>query len=208
MVNKASKKKKIINMKRDLEFLYEMGCLRFVQRTWKRFLNADFQNLSEHTLRVCWIAIVLAKYEKVKNLEKILKLALVHDIVESRSVDVDYLSRQYVKREEEKAILDMLDKTVLEDEFISLWKEYEEKKIIEAKIVKDADLIDVDLELKEQGERGHTLGENWKEMRHHVSKEKYYTKGAKKIWKAIQTSNPHDWHLHGNNRYNSGDWKK
>ena len=202
---KISKKKDI---KRDLEFIYEISCLRFIQRTWKRFLNADFQNLTEHTLRVCWIAIIVAKHEGIKNIEKIIKMALVHDIVESRSGDVDYLSRQYVNRNEEKAIEDMLKGTVFSEEFISLWKECEEKKTIEARIIKDADLIDVDLELKEQKERGHTLGKNWEEMRRHVSEKKYYTKSAKKIWKAIQTSNPHDWHLHGDNRYNSGDWKK
>lgn len=78
---------------KDLDFLYEMGCIRFIQRTWKHFLNADFQNLAEHHFRVAWIALMLAKLEKAQNADKILKMALVHDLAESRTGDVNYLQR-------------------------------------------------------------------------------------------------------------------
>jgi putative hydrolase of HD superfamily len=76
---------------------------------------------------------------------------------ESRSGDLHYVSRQYSSRDESKAIQDTLGQTILEKELIELWEEYEEKKTKEAQIVKDADNLDVDLELKEQEERGHNL---------------------------------------------------
>ena len=50
--------------KKDADFLFEIGTLRFIQRTWKQFINPDFANLAEHTLRMTWIAIVIAKNEK------------------------------------------------------------------------------------------------------------------------------------------------
>ncbi|MCX6807103.1 MAG: HD domain-containing protein [Candidatus Berkelbacteria bacterium] len=77
--------------KRDLEFIYEVGALRFLQRNWKQFLNADFQNISEHTFRVIWIALILAKHENVNSHEKIIKMALVHDLSESRTGDAHYV---------------------------------------------------------------------------------------------------------------------
>lgn len=196
-----------MSMQRDLEFLYEIGSLRFIQRTWRRFLNEDMANLAEHHVRVAWIALTLARYEKVTNTEKVLKMALVHDIAESRTGDVDYLSRQYVERNEELGISDMLQDTVLADEFLQLWHEYEARDCIEAKIVKDADNLDVDLELQEQAARGGSLRDVLSDNRERVGESKLYTETAKRFWQAIRESNPHDWHHNGRTRLNAGDWK-
>ncbi len=194
-------------MTRDLEFLYEIGAIRFVQRTWKQFLNADFENLAEHSMRVAWIALVIAKREGVKDEEKILKMAMIHDIGESRTLDVNYLTRLYATRDEDKAMKDILKDTSLENEFYDLFKEYEERKTLEAKIVKDADNLDVDLELAEQEVRGIKIRSLWLKNRK-VIYNKLYTKTAKKLWKQIQDSNPHDWHMKAPNRFTQGDWKE
>src|SRR3989344_2331992 len=198
---------KTIPLKRDLELLYEIGCFRFLQRNWKQFLNADFQNNSEHTFRVIWLALLIAKQENRGNHEKIIKMALVHDMAESRTGDLHYVSREYSSRDEVMGITDVLKNTSLETDLSELWHEYETRKSIEAKIVKDADNLDVDLELQEQEVRGHRLKEFWKDMRQHVYRH-LYTGAAKKLFKEIQNSNPHDWHFHARNRYNTGDWRK
>src|SRR5689334_1939819 len=104
-----------MSMDRDIEFLYEIGSMRFIPRQWKRFLNSDFANLSEHHIRVIWLALIIAAGEKVKDTGKIVKMALVHDISESRTGDADYLARQYVQRDEELGTKDMLKNTSLED---------------------------------------------------------------------------------------------
>src|SRR5689334_12627107 len=108
---------------RDIDFLFEVGCLRHLQRTWQQFLGIQFANVSEHTLRVIWIALILAQYEGYTDTGYLVKLALVHDLAESRSVDVHYVSRQYAKRDEEGAIKDTLANTVVGEEFLTLWKE-------------------------------------------------------------------------------------
>lgn len=194
-------------MKRDIELLYEVGCMRFLQRNWRQFLNADFSNESEHTFRVIWIALVLAKHEMAVDEGKIARMALIHDMGESRSGDVHYVSRQYTQRDEGKALEDVLHGTSLEGEMLKIWKEYEERKTIEAQIVKDADSLDVDFELREQEVKGETLKKYWQDMRKFVY-HNLHTSSAKKMWKEIQTSNPHDWHFHARNRFNEGDWKK
>lgn len=192
---------------RDLEFLFEIGTLRLIQRSWSRFQSPEFQNLAEHHMRVIWIALIIAAQEKVENTDKIVKLALMHDIAESRTGDVDYLSRQYVERNEKLGLADILHDTSLEKEFLALGKEYEQKKSLEAKIVKDADNLDVDMELREHDFRGHKIVQGWKEHREKVIKNRFYTQTAKNLWDSIQTANPHDWHYKGRNRFNGGDWK-
>ncbi len=197
------------NPKRDIELLYEIGTLRFIDRTWKQYFQGG-QNLAEHHFRVTWIALILARMEGATNTDKIMKMALLHDIAESRTGDVNYIQRQYVIRNEEQGIKDMLAVTSVEEEFLALWQEYEEKKCIEAQIVKDADNLDVDFELHEATVRGIMVVNNWRsqKIRQHVAETKLFTKSAKKLWKALEQSDPHDWHQNGRNRFTSGDWQK
>jgi putative hydrolase of HD superfamily len=195
-------------LKRDLELLYEIGCLRFMERSWKRFLNPNFANLADHHLRVIWVSLILARHEKVANIEKVIKMALIHDVAESRTGDVDYLQRQYVKRLDDMGISDVLNGTIIEREFMALFKEYSNQKTLESRIVKDADNLDVDMEIIEQSTKGHKFKLIWQKYRRYVAKSKLNTDTARKLWKLIQSSNPHDWHLRGRNRFNEGDWSK
>lgn len=192
---------------KDLDFLYEIGSLRHLVRTWTQFVRSDVANVSEHLYRVIWIALIIAKHEKVKNTDKIIKMALVHDITESRTGDVHYMSRQYVDRHEEMAIEDIMAGTSIDIEFINLWHEYEDRKSIEAKIVKDADNLDPDLELNELP-IDKRLRAGFQNIRAKSVAKNFYTKTASAMWKELQTSNPHDWHLKGRNRFIAGDWKK
>lgn len=103
---------------------------------------------------------------------------------------------------------DIFDKTAIGDEYLSLWKEYEQRKTIESKIVKDADNLDVDFEMREQEFRGYKFHKKWATMRKYVAGKKLYTKSAKALWKRIQSSNPQNWHVNSRNRFNDGDWHK
>lgn len=193
---------------RDLELLFELNCLRFISRTWNQFLGLDSQNLAEHQYRVVWLALLIAKAEDVIDTEKIMRMALVHDVVESRTGDANYMQRQYVKQNEEMAMKDIFAETLLQEEFLLVWQEYDKRESIEAKIVKDADNLDVDMTLKEQHAKGQALPTEWFEHRKKIVKKTLYTATAKELFDKIWQANPHDWHLKGRNRINGGDWKK
>ncbi len=196
-------------LKRDTDLLYEVGCLRHVMRTWKIFNGAEVGNVAEHSFRVAWIALTLAKHEGKGNHEKILKLALAHDLTETRTGDTNYISRQYVKRDDELAVRDIFWGTAHEKEMTELFAEYEKRESIEAQIVKDADLLDVDMELQEMRSRGNSLGSLWKEKREEMVYPKFFTKSAKELFKSVYTTDVHDWHnVSARNRFNDGDWKK
>lgn len=196
-------------MKRDVDFLYELGALRLIDRQWRRFHSQNFANLADHHFRVAWIALVIAAREGGDiDTGTIVKMALVHDIAESRTGDVDYLSRQYVTRDEAAAARDMLAETSVGKEFLALLEAYEKRECIEAKIVKDADNLDVDMELCEQAMQGNALRKTWQTNRRLVADTKLYTKTARRMWEEIQHTDPDHWHAASpKNRVNGGDWK-
>lgn len=196
-------------MKRDADLLYELGALRHIQRQWTRFHLANVGDLADHHFRVAWIALMIAQREaQPVDTAKILKMALVHDVAESRTNDVDYLARQYVERREDQAAADIFAETSLEDDMLAVLGEYIARESLEAKIVKDADNLDVDIELREQESTGHTLPSLWYEHRQLLANTKLYTESAKMLYQEIRNTNPHNWHINApRNRILGGDWK-
>ena len=87
-----------------------------------------------------------------------------------------------------------------------LWHEYEARETIEAKIVKDADWLDVDLEIREQLARGVGQIKTWLANRKLIYK-RLHTKSGKKLWQQIHKSNPLDWFKNARSRFNSGDMR-
>lgn len=75
-------------------------------------------------------------------------------------------------------------------------------------MVKDADNLDVELELKELEAMGNKLGQALYPTRLKVVESKFYTETARQMWHEIQNSDPHHWHMSGKNRLNSGDWSE
>ncbi len=190
--------------KRNIEFIYEVGSLRFLERTWKQFFQSPVANDAEHSFRTCWIALLIAKEEGVKDEAKILKMALMHDIEETRVPDTNYLSKIYSSRNEPKAIKDMFTSTIFEKEFVALHRELKEKRTIESRIVKDADILDVDFEIQEQYYKGNKLKKIWMEKRK-ITAKSLYTKTAKRMWKKLYETNPQEWHLKAFDKYKNGE---
>ncbi len=199
----------MMNIKRDTELLFEISAFRHLDRAWKHFFGQDVANNSEHTFRVAWIALTISGYHKEVDTGRVLKMALVHDLVESRCGDTNYLSRQYVEQKEAMAADDIFDRTVHASEMRELIDEYKKRETIESRIVKDADNLDADIELKELESRGDALGRDWHKERKEMVYPKLYTEVARRFWDEIAGSDPHGWHRNSpRNRFRGGDWKK
>lgn len=182
---------------RDLEFLFEIGSARFIPRAWIQHLGVPVASNWEHTVRVIYLALMIAREEKRGDENTIIRMALVHDIAETRTADMAYVHKVYSKSDEARAAHDLFEDTTLGDLENVLMK-YAERDSIEAKIVKDADNLDIDIELKEYEEQGHKLPAKWKKMRKFVRDTKLYTKTAKKMWNKIQKASPAAWHMKAN----------
>jgi len=186
---------------RDIEFLYEVGSLRNVQRSWRQTVGLDVANDLEHTLRVIWLALILARREGVTNEEKIIKMALVHDIAETRTGDFDYLQAVYNRADEKLAANHLFANTSLQDMGQDILSEYEQRTSIEAQVVKDADNLDVDIELRELANKGSLMLKKWHQTRRIVREEKLYTQSARDLWDELDKVDVADWHLTANKWY-------
>lgn len=179
---------------RDLDFLFELGSLRNMPRGWRQHLGVDCASDLEHTVRVVYLALIIARNEGGVDEGKLMQMALVHDIPETRVSDLSYVQKVYVQADEQRAARDLFTGTSLAD-LTELFEMFERRDTIEAKIVKDADNLDIDLELKELENLGHTLPAKWRTVRRKVRDEKLYTQTAKQLWDEIQTADPDHWHL-------------
>jgi putative hydrolases of HD superfamily len=192
---------------RDIEFLFEIGTMKNVDRGWRQHLAMDCANNLEHSFRVVFLALIIAHKEiaagRVSSVseEKLVKMALVHDLAEARTGDMSYVQKVYSKGDEEKASKDLFEGTSLEHLRSESLTEYEYRESLEAKIVKDADNLDIDVELKELEERGSKLPEKWKPTRRLVRDQKLYTESARELWDTLQTADVSSWHLVANKWY-------
>jgi putative hydrolases of HD superfamily len=177
-------------LSRNLDFLYQLGSLRHVQRSWRQYFGTDVATDLEHTLRVAFIALMIAKMEGKVDEAMLLKMALVHDLAESLTGDLTPVQKRYVQIDEDRAIRDMFRGTSLV-EYEDVLARYLKRECLESKIVKDADRIDVDLEIRELAVRGHDM-KRWQERRRAVADE-MYTASARELWEAVQTSDPSNW---------------
>jgi len=179
---------------RDLELLYEVGSLRHIQRSWRQFFGVDVANDLEHTIRVQYIALMLSHMEKAGDQGIILKMALLHDLAESRTGDQNFVHKKYIHPDEDAALHDIIRGTSLEEEE-ALVQRYLKRTCIESQIVKDADHLDVDIEIRELASHGHELPGKWRSGRKRTRDNNFYTESAKIFWDAIQDSDPQDWQV-------------
>jgi putative hydrolase of HD superfamily len=193
------------DFKADVNFLFEIGTLRHVARTWNQFGGLPLANDAEHTFRVAMTAWLIAKHEGA-DIGHVVKMALAHDITETRTGDVHYLSRLYVDRHETAAAADQTTGVGAGEEIRALLAEYEERQTLAAKVLKDADNLDIDLEIMEMIARGESVGARFAEKRD-IVRDKLFTATAKRLWDTIYAGDPNAWHFESKNRFTAGDWQ-
>ncbi len=147
--------------KRLANFLFEVGTMRKLLRIHRQTLLSDdiSDNIASHSYRVAIIAWVLAKAENADSY-KTLAMALLHDMDEVRSNDHNYVQKRYVKIYKDEIRKEQFGTLPFPD-FKELADEYEERKSLESKIVKDADLMDQILLLREYEWQGNREAVIW-----------------------------------------------
>lgn len=121
-----------------MDFVIEVDRVKHIVRKTKLFDGSRQENDAEHSWTICVMALIFRDYASVDiDLLKVLKMLLIHDIVEIDAGDVFLYdnARKDIHIEEEKAakrIFGMLPEA-LRDEFLDLWCEFEERTTPEAK---------------------------------------------------------------------------
>jgi len=188
-------------IKKLTSFFFEIGNLRKVLRAHQQMLlSYDLTDtIASHSFRVALIGYFLAKELKA-DADKVMKMCLLHDLEESRSMDHHWVSKRYVKIFEDEIRKEQLKHLPHSEEFIKISQEYQERKTLEAKITKDADLLDEILLLREYTWQGNKEAAVWlrgKRQRGTARKTTHekmlFTELAKTIAKEIKRQPPSAW---------------
>ena len=148
-------------MDRIVEFLFEVGMLKRTPRSGWQFLGTGSESVAEHVYRTTMIAFVLARLNGTVDTDKVLRLALAHDLPEARTGDLNYVNQKYVTADEERAADDMASGLPFGEELRELMAEYREEASPEAVLVHDADQLEMLLELKEKLDSGCQAADDW-----------------------------------------------
>ncbi len=122
--------------------------LKDVKRTGWQIHNVENpETVAAHSWSVA--ALTMLHLPEELDESKALKIALIHDIGESKMGDIPYSAEKDYgredKEEQEQEAVKKLSES-LSDELLGLWREYEDRESSEAKFVKDMDLVDLCLQ--------------------------------------------------------------
>lgn len=148
-------------MDRIVDFLFEAGMLKRTPRSGWQFLGSGSESVAEHTFRTALVAWVLARLEGTVDADHVLRLALVHDLPEARTGDLNYMNQKYVQADETRAARDLARGLPFEDELLELIAEYHANSTPEARLAHDADQLDFLLQLKELKDAGNPATDDW-----------------------------------------------
>src|SRR5687767_13914738 len=157
-----------------LSTLIELQRLKRLERTgWSlRGMPNGTESVAGHSFGVSVTAMMLADEVKTRgrniDIERVLKMALLHDWAETRVGDMpktatDYFGADVRKKAETSALADIVASVgQVASQYSDLYQDYEQRDSLEARLVKAADIIDLLIQayaLERAGARG--LDEFW-----------------------------------------------
>lgn len=156
-----------------ISFLTELMRLKAVPRMgWLLRGVRDVESVADHSYGVAFVAMLLADLAQRQglepNVEKVLRMALLHDLTEARTGDLPntvkgYFDKGALHAADERAADEMLSALgAIGEEYLLLRQEYEQRLSLEARIVKAADKLDLLLQAREYEKGGaQNLQEFW-----------------------------------------------
>jgi putative hydrolase of HD superfamily len=136
-----------------VQLLLHGNQLKRTARTgWAQRGVAQGENVAAHSYGVAFTALVLARLiEAPSDLGKLLSLAILHDLPEGLTSDIPAPAWRYVQdnikaQMEQAALQEIVGGTPHEGPFLALWQELANNESVEARLVHDADKIDLYLQ--------------------------------------------------------------
>ena len=176
-------------MKALINFLFEVGMLKKTPRSGYQFLGSGQESVAEHSFRTAIIGYLLSLQEGHADLQKTILMCLFHDLPEARTGDLNYVNKRYVYVHEERAVRDLARDLPCQKDIVTLIREFNQGRSPEAKIARDADQLDLILELKEQQDLGNKYATEW--LRYAV--QRLETVVAKEMASEIMQTDSTEW---------------
>ena len=188
-------------LQRLADFFHEAGMLRFTPRSGYQFLGSGRENVAEHSFRTAVIGYALARLAGA-DAAKTALICLFHDLGEARTGDLNYVNQRYGRPEERRAVEDAAAGTGLEEDILAFWDAHEAGRQadapLESRLARDADQLDLILNLKREWDLGNAYAERWMNMA--VARLK--TQEARELAEVIAVTDHTDWWFLGADR----DW--
>lgn len=136
------------NLLKQLQFIREIDKVKYIQRKTKLFNSNRHENDAEHSWHLALMAMVLREHANESvDLLKVIKMVLIHDIVEIDAGDTFIYDTQknHSNTDEERLaanrIFGMLPTTQAE-ELIAIWEEFEAGETPEARFARAMDRLE------------------------------------------------------------------
>jgi putative hydrolase of HD superfamily len=176
-------------MKNLINFLFEVGMLKKTPRTGYQFLGTGKESVAEHSFRTAVIGYMLSLSEAGTEPLKAVLMCLFHDFHEARTGDHNYVNKRYVKVDEERAVGDLAEGLPFGDEIVAMTREFNAGESVDAKVSRDADQLDLILDLKRQLDLGNKYAGEWL----FYAVKRLQTETAKKMAEEILETDSTDW---------------
>jgi putative hydrolase of HD superfamily len=176
-------------MKKIVNFLFEGNILKELPRSGYYFLGSGKENVAEHSFMTALIAFAISRIEPEIDREKIITMALLHDLGEARTGDLNYVQQKYVNIDEKKVLSDLISGLAFGQDIAKLINEFNECKTREAKLANDADQLSFILELKKLQDTGAKSPEKWID----IVMKRLKTDTARQIAQSIISTDWDDW---------------
>ncbi|CCK79498.1 HD domain-containing protein [Desulfobacula toluolica] len=148
-------------MKQIANLLFEARMLKDLARSGYAFLGSGKESIAEHSFITAFICFAMAKMDDDISCEKLVTMALIHDIAEARTGDFNYVEKKYSKVDEAKAVSHLIKHISFGNDIKNLIDEFNSGETKEAKLARDADQISLVLELKKLDDTGAKGLEKW-----------------------------------------------
>jgi len=142
-------------------FLFEVGMLKRTPRSGLQFLGSGSDSVAEHILRTTYIAFALGRLVPEVDRHRMLLMALLHDLPEARTGDLNYENKKYVRVDEAAAVRDLAQDVPFGSELQELLDEFNRRSTLEARLANDCDQLELLLLLKEEKDRGNPQADEW-----------------------------------------------
>ena len=146
---------------RAVQFLFEVGMLKKTPRSGFQFLGTGEESVAEHSFRTAVAGYVLATMTAGADASRVVMMCLFHDLPEARTGDHNYVNKRYVTADETGALSDQVRGLTFGPDITALIEEFNALETLEARIARDADQIDLILDLKTELDTGNRRAEAW-----------------------------------------------
>ena len=175
-------------------FIYEMSSLRPLLREHRRQLmtNDNTDTIAAHSHLVTGIGYVLAQMAELALEERyrLLVMCLFHDLGETRTGDIDWTGKLYLKAFDDEVAQAQLGSLPFSEpkEFA---EEYKTRSSVVAQLAKDADTLAQIVLLREYAQiAGNKTAQHWLDERRNTQ---LYTEVAKELCVELCNQDPTDW---------------